>query len=133
MADRVDSATSRPQKSAMARYEIFHNPRCGKSRQTLARLTDAGITPTIVEYLNDPPTAKRLGEILTLLGFNDPRALMRTKEPIYAELGLAKVSDPKKLVAAMAAHPILIERPIVIKDGKRAVLGRPPENVDALI
>jgi arsenate reductase len=117
----------------MARYEIFHNPRCGKSRQTLARLTDAGITPTVVEYLNDPPTAERIREILTLLGFDDPRALMRTKEPVYAELGLAKVTDPKKLVAAMVANPILIERPIVIKDGKRAVLGRPPENVDALI
>ncbi len=117
----------------MARYEILHNPRCGKSRQTLARLTDAGITPTIVEYLAHPPSAPRLREILTLLGFDDPRALMRTKEPIYAELGLAKVTDPKKLIAAMVANPILIERPIVIKDGKRAVLGRPPENVDALL
>ncbi len=117
----------------MARYEIFHNPRCGKSRETLQRLTDAGITPTIVEYLNDPPTAKRLAEILGLLGFDDPRALMRTKEPVYAELGLAKVTDRKKLLAAMAAHPILIERPIVVKDGKRAVLGRPPENVDRLL
>ena len=117
----------------MARFEILHNPRCGKSRQTLARLTDAGVEPTIVEYLAHPPTAARLREILTLLGFDDPRALMRTKEPIYAELGLAKVTDPKKLVAAMVAHPILIERPIVIKDGKRAVLGRPPENVDALL
>ncbi len=118
---------------SMTRFEIFHNPRCGKSRQTLARLSDAGITPTIVEYLVDPPSAKRIGEILQLLGFDDPRMLMRTKEPIYAELGLAKVTDPKNLIAAMVAHPILIERPIVIKDGKRAVLGRPPENVDALI
>ena len=117
----------------MAHYEIFHNPRCGKSRQTLARLTDAGITPAIVEYLAEPPTATRLQEILRLLGFTDPRALMRTKEPVYAELGLAKVTDPKRLVAAMVANPILIERPIVIKDGKRAVLGRPPENVDALL
>lgn len=117
----------------MARYEIFHNPRCSKSRETLARLTDAGVTPTVVEYLKDPPTAARLQEILTLLGFDDPRALMRTKEPVYAELGLAKVTDPKKLVAAMAAHPVLIERPIVVRDGKRAVLGRPPENVDALL
>ena len=117
----------------MARYEIFHNPRCGKSRETLARLTDAGVTPTVVEYLKDPPTAARLHEILKLLGFDDPRALMRTKEPVYAELGLAKVTDAKKLVAAMVAHPILIERPIVIKDGKRAVLGRPPENVDQLL
>lgn len=117
----------------MARYEIFHNPRCTKSRETLARLTAAGVTPTVVEYLKDAPTVARLHEILTLLGFDDPRALMRTKEPVYAELGLAKVTDPKKLVAAMAAHPVLIERPIVVKDGKRAVLGRPPENVDALL
>jgi arsenate reductase len=117
----------------MARFEIFHNPRCGKSRQTLARLTDAGITPTVVEYLIDPPTKKRLREILKLLGLADPRALMRTKEPVYASLGLARVTDPDALLAAMVAHPILIERPIVVKDGKRAVLGRPPENVDALL
>lgn len=117
----------------MARFEIFHNPRCGKSRQTLARLTDAGITPTVVEYLHAPPTKKRLREILTLLGLTDPRALMRTKEPVYAELGLARVRDPDALLDAMVAHPILIERPIVVKDGKRAVLGRPPENVDALL
>ncbi len=117
----------------MARFEILHNPRCGKSRQTLARLTDAGIAPVVVEYLTAPPTKARLQEILKLLGFDDPRQLMRTKEPVYAELGLAKVTDPQKLLAAMVAHPILIERPIVIKDGKRAVLGRPPENVDSLI
>jgi arsenate reductase len=117
----------------MARFEILHNPRCGKSRQTLARLTDAGVQPVVVEYLQDPPTKKRLREILKLLGFDDPRQLMRTKEPVYASLGLARVSDPDALLAAMIANPILIERPIVIKDGKRAVLGRPPENVDALL
>ena len=117
----------------MAHYEIFHNPRCGKSRETLKRLTDAGVAPTIIEYLQEPPTAKRLEEILGLLGLDDPRALMRTKEAVYAELGLAKVTDRKKLLAAMAAHPILIERPIVIKDGTRAVLGRPPENVKQLL
>jgi arsenate reductase len=117
----------------MARFEILHNPRCTKSRQTLARLTDAGVTPVVVEYLAAPPTAARLREILALLGFDDPRRLMRTGEPVYKELGLASENDPKKLIAAMVAHPILIERPIVIKDGKRAVLGRPPENVDALL
>ena len=117
----------------MARFEILHNPRCGKSRQTLARLEAAGVTPTIVEYLAHPPTQKRLREILQLLGFSDARALMRTKEPIYASLGLARVTDQKALFDAMVANPILIERPIVIKDGKRAVLGRPPENVDALL
>lgn len=117
----------------MARFEIWHNPRCSKSRQTLARLTDAGVTPVVVEYLTEPPNAARLQETLRLLGFADPRALMRTGEPVYKELGLATVTDPKKLVAAMAANPVLIERPVVIKDGKRAVLGRPPENVDALL
>jgi len=117
----------------MARFEIWHNPRCSKSRQTLTRLTDAGITPTVVEYLADPPTAARIQETLRLLGFDDPRRLMRTGESVYKELGLGAVTDPKKLVAAMAANPILIERPVVIKDGKRAVLGRPPENVDTLL
>jgi arsenate reductase (glutaredoxin) len=117
----------------MARFEIFHNPRCGKSRQTLARLTDAGVTPTIIEYLTDPPTKKRLRELLKLLGFADPRQLMRTKEPVYASLGLARVTDADALLDAMVANPILIERPIVVKDGTRAVLGRPPENVDALL
>lgn len=117
----------------MARFEIWHNSRCSKSRQTLARLTDAGVTPTIVEYLTEPPTAVRIQKTLRLLGFDDARQLMRTGEPVYKELGLASVTDGKKLVAAMAANPILIERPVVIKDGKRAVLGRPPENVDALL
>jgi arsenate reductase len=117
----------------VARFEIFHNPRCGKSRQTLARLTEAGITPVVVEYLVAPPTKTRLQGILKLLGFADPRQLMRTKEPVYASLGLAGVIDPQQLLDAMVANPILIERPIVIKDGKRAVLGRPPENVDALL
>jgi arsenate reductase len=117
----------------MARFEIFHNPRCGKSRQTLARLEQAGIAPTVVEYLNAPPSAPRLREILKLLGFTDARQLMRTKEPLYASLGLARITDQQALIAALVAHPILIERPIVIKDGKRAVLGRPPENVDELL
>lgn len=117
----------------MARFEIFHNPRCGKSRQTLARLEAGGVTPTIVEYLQTPPTKQRLRELLKLLGFTDARQLMRTKEPVYAELGLARVTGQDALLDAMVAHPILIERPIVVKDGKRAVLGRPPENVDALL
>ena len=117
----------------MARFEIFHNSRCGKSRATLARLTDAGIDPVVVEYLTHPPTKKRLKEILKLLGFTHPRQLMRTKEPVYAALGLARVTAVDALLDAMVANPILIERPIVIKDEKRAVLGRPPENVDALL
>lgn len=119
--------------TVMGRFEIFHNPRCGKSRETLARLTDSGVEPVVVEYLAHPPTKKRLKEVLKLLGFTDPRQLMRTKEPVYASLGLARVTAADALLDAMVANPILIERPIVIKDEKRAVLGRPPENVDALL
>jgi len=117
----------------MARFEIFHNPRCSKSRETLARLQAAGVTPVVVEYLSAPPAKKRLREILRLLGLDDPRALMRIKEPVYAQLGLARVTDADALLDAMVANPVLIERPIVIRDGKRAVIGRPPANVDALL
>ena len=118
---------------AKASWEIFHNPRCSKSRQTLQRLEDAGITPTIVAYLESPPTKKRLKEVLALLGLDDPRALIRTGEPIYKELRLADETSKEKLLDAMVAHPVLIERPIVIRDGKAAVIGRPPENVDRLL
>src|SRR5262249_30842320 len=83
---RRQHESERGRAAQMARYETFHNPRCGRPRQPPARLPDAGIAPTIVESLTDPPTAKRLQEILQMLGFDDPRALMRTKEPIYVEL-----------------------------------------------
>jgi arsenate reductase len=111
---------------------IYHNPRCGKSRDTLALLRSRGIEPTIVEYLSTPPDAKRLKQLLKLLGM-DARDLMRKGEPAFKE---KKLADPKldeaALIAAMVANPILIERPIVVvKDakGERAALGRPPETV----
>jgi arsenate reductase len=111
---------------------IYHNPRCGKSRATLALLDERDVEPTVVEYLTTPPDAKRLKQLLKLLGMS-PRELMRKGEAVYKEKGLA---DPKlddaALIAAMVADPILIERPIVVvKDakGERAALGRPPENV----
>jgi arsenate reductase len=107
---------------------IYHNPRCSKSRETLTLLRDHGVEPRIVEYLKDPPTAEVLSDLLDRLGL-EPRALMRRKEPEYAELGL---DDPalsrEALIAAMAAHPRLIERPIVVTAGK-AALGRPPQAV----
>ena len=107
---------------------IYHNPRCSKSRQTLELLRDRGVAPKIVEYLKTPPSARRLGEILDLLGV-EPRAVMRTKEAQYAELGL---DDPTlerdALIQAMIDNPVLIERPIVLAGG-RAALGRPPEAV----
>lgn len=111
---------------------IYHNPRCGKSRATLALIEERGLVPTVIEYLKTPPSELELRELLALLGLA-PRQLMRRGEAIYKELGL---DDPEltdeSLIAAMREHPILIERPIVVANGK-AVLGRPPENVLAIL
>ncbi|MEJ2611526.1 MAG: arsenate reductase (glutaredoxin) [Candidatus Thiodiazotropha sp.] len=108
--------------------EIYHNPRCSKSRQTLQLLQEQGVQPEVVEYLKSPPDKKTLEQILNLLGL-EPRELMRKKEPEYKAYQL---NDPnlsrEQLIEAMIAHPKLIERPIVIKDGKAAI-GRPPEKV----
>ncbi len=107
---------------------IYHNPRCSKSRQTLTLLRDRGIEPEIVEYLDSPPSANDLKRILKLLGIS-PRDLMRRKEAAYRENGLDDASlGDDELIATMVAHPILIERPIVLANGK-AALGRPPERV----
>jgi arsenate reductase (glutaredoxin) len=107
---------------------IYHNPKCSKSRQTLELLSAKGITPTIIEYIKNPPTVEKLKEILSQFGIA-PRDLMRKKEDIYTELelGSSSLSD-KDLIDFMVEHPILIERPIVIKNGKAAI-GRPPEQV----
>lgn len=108
--------------------EIYHNPRCSKSRQTLALLESEGITPTIIEYLKTPLDAKTIQQLLSQLDMA-PRALLRTGEAIYKELGLKDptLSD-KAIIDAMINHPKLIERPIVVHQGK-AVIGRPPEAV----
>jgi arsenate reductase len=106
---------------------MYHNPRCSKSRQTLELLRQRGIEPEIVEYLKTPPDQRTLEELLAKLGL-EPRELMRQQEEEYQRLGLEQVTDRGKLIQAMAAHPILIERPIVVK-GERARLGRPPEKV----
>lgn len=107
---------------------LYHNPRCSKSREALALLRERGVEPEVVEYLKTPPDAATLTRILDLLGL-EPRALMRTKEPEYRDLGL---DDPglsrEQLIAALVAHPKLIERPIAL-EGERAALGRPPEQV----
>ncbi len=105
---------------------IYHNPRCGKSRQTLALLRERGIEPRIVEYLVTPPDAAKLKELLGQLGLT-PKQLLRGKEA--AEFGLNKpgLSDDQ-IVKGMVDHPIVIERPIVV-NGKKAALGRPPESV----
>jgi arsenate reductase len=107
---------------------IFHNPRCSKSRATLALLEERGLAPEIRLYLQDPPDAAELTEILRLLG-KSPRELMRRGEAEYREQGLADESlDDNSLIDAMTATPRLIERPIVLANGKAAV-GRPPESV----
>lgn len=107
---------------------IYHNPRCSKSRATMKILEEKGVQPDIIEYLETPPDAETLDRFLTRLGM-EPRELMRKGEAPYKELGLkdsAKSRD--ELIAAMVAHPILIERPIVV-NGEKIALGRPPENV----
>ena len=109
---------------------IYHNPRCSKSRETLALLRDAGVEPKIVPYLDEPPTEARLKELVSLLGVR-PRDLVRVKEAVFATLKL-DLDDDKAVLAALAKHPVLIERPIVVR-GKKAVIGRPPESVRSLL
>lgn len=107
---------------------IYHNPRCSKSRQALALLEEEGVIPTVVNYLDNPPDAATLEELLRLLRL-EPRELMRKGEAEYTELNLANPAlSREKLIAAMVQHPRLIERPIVIANGK-AVIGRPPEKI----
>ncbi len=105
---------------------IYHNPRCGKSRTTLKLLRDNGIEPTIIEYLNEPPSAGELRRILGMLGMK-PRDLMRSKEAREAGLNDSDLSDDA-LIDGMLANPIVIERPIVVS-GDHARIGRPPEQV----
>ncbi|WP_321393287.1 arsenate reductase (glutaredoxin) [Emcibacter sp.] len=108
---------------------IYHNPRCSKSRQTLALLEEKGIAPEVVEYLNNVPTTEQLADILKMLGMSSARDLMRKKEAEYKENGLDDESlSEDQLLKAMTRHPKLIERPIVLNNGKAAI-GRPPESV----
>ncbi|MCU7904896.1 MAG: arsenate reductase (glutaredoxin) [Candidatus Thiodiazotropha sp. (ex Epidulcina cf. delphinae)] len=108
--------------------EIYHNPRCSKSRQTLQLLQDKGLDPEVVEYLKTPPDKATLTHILDLLEL-EPRGLMRKKEKEYEALQLGNPAlSREQLIEAMTVHPKLIERPIVIKNGKAAI-GRPPEKV----
>jgi arsenate reductase (glutaredoxin) len=111
---------------------IYHNPRCSKSRQTLSLIEDAGVSPSIHRYLDTPLTAVELEQLLKKLGIN-ARNLLRKGEEAYKENNLGDPSlSEDELIAAMVKHPKLIERPIVVK-GSKAVLGRPPENVLALL
>jgi len=115
----------------MSKVTIWHNPRCSKSRNAVTLLEEQGIETDVVKYLDTPPSKEELVEMLKMLGLS-ARALMRTKEAIYKELGLKDVSDEDALIEAMVANPKLIERPVVIKDGKAAI-GRPIENIVELL
>jgi arsenate reductase (glutaredoxin) len=112
----------------MSAISIYHNPRCSKSRQTLGLLEQQGVKPDIIEYLKTPPTPDELEIIVSQLGINT-RELLRKGEVAYKELNLAdKTLTDQQLIQAMCDHPKLIERPIVIHNGK-AKIGRPPEAV----
>ncbi len=111
----------------MSDVTIFHNPRCSKSRAALALLEERGVDAEVVEYLKDSPSRADLERLMGLLGIDDPRAMMRTDEDAYRQLDLAGASRDQ-LLDAMAANPVLIERPIVVR-GDQAVIGRPPEKV----
>ncbi|MDT8345633.1 MAG: arsenate reductase (glutaredoxin) [Thermohalobaculum sp.] len=110
---------------------IWHNPRCSKSRATLALIEARGIAPRVRLYLQEPPDAAELAEVLRRLRVAAP-GLIRKGEPEYRALGLSGQSDDATLIAAMAAQPKLIERPVVIV-GRRAALGRPPEAVAEIL
>ena len=118
--------------SDSTRVTIYHNPRCQKSRETLTLLRDAGIEPTVVEYLKTPPTQKRIKELIELLGVQ-PHELLRKKEAPYKELGLGRDSSAAQVARAVAEHPVLLERPVVVVDDAKAALGRPPEKVRAIL
>lgn len=107
--------------------EIWHNPRCSKSRQTLALLEERDEAVTVRRYLDDAPSEAEIRATLSALAAA-PIEVMRKGEAIFKELGLSADTPDDDLIAAMVAHPILIERPIVLKDGK-ARIGRPPESV----
>ncbi len=109
---------------------IWHNARCSKSRQTKALLEDLDADAEVREYLKDAPSRAELEQLMAALAIDDPRAMMRTGEDAYRQLGLDD-AERDELLDAIVEHPILLQRPIVVRDG-RAVIGRPPELVNDL-
>jgi arsenate reductase len=115
----------------MSKTKIYHNPKCSKSRATLELLEEQGVEVEVIKYLENPPSRAELTVLLEMLGLS-AKGLMRSKEDIYKELGINEINDEDMLVGLMVANPKLIERPIVIKDGKAAI-GRPIENIIELL
>lgn len=115
----------------MSSVVVWHNPRCSKSRGACSLLSAQDVDLREVRYLEQPPPRAEIERVMGLLGIDDPRLMMRTGEPVYRDLGLAGAGRDD-LLDAMAAHPILIERPIVIR-GDSAVIARPPERLLELL
>lgn len=111
----------------MKEITIWHNPKCSKSREALAILEENECEKEVVKYLEKSPDESKIKTVLKILGIT-PRELMRTKEDIYKELNLKDENNDEVLISAMAKHPKLIERPIIIK-GDRAIIGRPSEKI----
>lgn len=111
--------------------QVYFNPSCSKCRTVQAILADRGVEADYIRYLEKAPTRRALVELMGQLGIDDPRLMMRTGESVYTALGLASAA-PGQLLDAMVAHPVLIERPIVVHEG-RAVIARPPERVLELL
>jgi len=114
----------------MSEFTIYHNPRCSKSRASLELLNKNNIEPDIIEYLENPPTEKEFRELLSKLGISAVD-LVRSKEDVFKELKLANASEDE-LITAVCANPSIMERPVIVK-GDRACIGRPPENILALL
>ena len=116
----------------MTKATIYHNPRCSKSRSTLAMLQDLELDLEVIEYLKTPPDEAELTNILSLLGLR-PREFMRKKEAVYTEQNLDDTSlSDEQLISYIVQFPILFERPVVLANGKAAI-GRPPELVNAIL
>ncbi|VAV90984.1 Uncharacterized protein YfgD, not an arsenate reductase [hydrothermal vent metagenome] len=113
-------------------FYLYHNPRCSKSRAALALLQEKSVSFETVLYLENPPTTDELSQIISALKLSSARDLMRKGEAEYKQLGLQELTDEPALIAAMCKHPKLIERPILIH-GKRAVIGRPTQNLLTLL
>ncbi|WP_121626465.1 arsenate reductase (glutaredoxin) [Poseidonibacter antarcticus] len=115
----------------MQNIQIWHNPRCSKSRNALNLLEEKGIEANVIKYLNSTPSKEELKEVLKKLGIS-AKELLRTGEDIYKELNLKAENDEEKIIDTMLLHPKLIERPIIIK-GDKAVIARPIENLEELL